>query len=97
MTNIRTRQLGYAEYGISKAEISKLLRVCRASGFPYRALVAEAAQKTNPEIAESLVRNICDRECWMLGNAYIDEASFYGYRKKCLYYLRIKLKYAGKM
>ena len=85
---MRTRLKKYTDYGMTREEARQIIRFCRARDFLHRDLVVAAAQKANPQLEAYLVKNICDKIGWVESGAPIDERSFYGWRKKCLYILR---------
>ena len=85
---MRTRLKKYSDYGMTWDEARKIIRFCRAPGFQYRHLVVSAAHRANPQIESYLVQNLCDRVGWIESGAPIDERSFYGWRKRCIFFLR---------
>lgn len=85
----------YSDYGLTREEARKIIRICRRPDFAYRDLVVSAAKQSNPEIWEHIVRNLCDREYWINSGVYIDERSFYGWRKKCIFLLEPELRKKG--
>lgn len=85
---MRTRLKKYSDYGMTREEARKIIRYCRTSNFVYRNLVVSAAYRANPEIYTYLVENICDRVGWIESGVPIDERSFYGWRKRCIFFLK---------
>ena len=85
---MRTRLKKYSDYGMTREEARKIIRFCREPGFRHRDLVVSAARRANPQLETYLVKNLCDRVGWIESGAPIDERSFYGWRKRCIFFLK---------
>lgn len=93
---MQIRLARYEDYKMSEAEAREILEICRAPAFAYRELVVSAAIKSNPYIADSLVKSICDRRSWTKQmDICIAENSFYGYRRKALAILKPQFEALG--
>ena len=94
---MQVRLTSYEHYGMSKAEVRKILEMCRSPNFP-RYIALSAATETNPDIALQLVKSICDRASYAKMTAVpISENSFYGYRRKCIFLVGEELKRLGRI
>lgn len=85
---MKTRKMGYSDYGFAPGEEKKLIKYCRRSDFAESLLLKDACRDSNECIADNLFFSI------VYGMSYnkltcknyipLSEVDFYAYRRKAL-------------
>lgn len=99
---MRTREMGYSDYGFDGKEEKRLKEYCRNKTFnDYDAfLLMQSAVAANPDLANdmyySLVNGISYDKISVVKYIPISKSDFYGYQRKCLAIFRNFLIMCGK-
>ena len=87
---MRTREMYFSHYGITKAESKELLK--KATFPENRELVKRAAEMANPMLKNSLILSMSENLSYDKVDRrmciWIKNDDFYGYRRKALYYFK---------
>lgn len=83
---MRTREMGYLDYGITEEEKIYILDFCRKSNEEDKKLIKYALGDLNPYIAPfvyySLVDNLSYEDICAKNYLYLGKGDFYGYRRQ---------------
>lgn len=98
--SIRTREMGYDDYGLGPGEDKRLKKYCTSPDFDDHMLLLNSALGANKYLASDLYYSIAkglsyedmDRTCYIP----ISKGDFYGYQRKTLYIFRDMLRLYGK-
>ena len=97
---MRTREKGFADYGFSQGEETKLKEWCRKPDFSEEFLLLESAKMANKDIFNdiyfSIVRGVSYEKMDSKVYQNIDKGSFYGYQRKTLAIFRAGLIECGR-
>lgn len=97
---MRTREKGFADYGFSPGEETKLKEWCRKPDFSEEFLLLESARMANASIFNdiyfSIVRGVSYEKLDFKVFQNIDKGSFYGYQRKTLAIFRAGLIEVGR-
>ena len=85
---MRTREKGYADYGISIDEAKRLKEYCSSAQFAEHGMLMECAISSNqsiaPELYFSIVKSVSYDELIKIKHIFLPKTDFYGYQRKCL-------------
>lgn len=97
---MRTRQKGFADYGFSPGEETKLKEWCRKPDFAEEFLLLESAKMANASIFNdiyfSVVRGVSYEKMDFKVYQNIGKGDFYGYQRKTLAIFREALIECGR-
>lgn len=97
---MRTRQKGYADYGISEQEVKLLKEWCKKADFHEEFLLFESARMANSEIFNdiyfSIVKGLSYEKMDTKTGQYIGKGDFYGWQRKTLAIFREALIECGR-
>lgn len=83
---MRTREMSYADYGLTDREVEYIKCFCRKSDEEQKKLIKFALSELQPYIAPfifySLVDGLSYEDICTKDYLYIDKGSFYGYRRQ---------------
>lgn len=86
---MKTRKMGYSDYGFRDGEAKQLQKYCRRPDFAESFLLKEACQDSNENIADdlycSIVHGISYNKLTRKKYIPLPEVDFYGYRRKALF------------
>lgn len=93
---MRTRYLGYVDYGISEEERKELFRMCRSTDKSTEQALMEAVHESNKAIAEELYQSLHDGVSFehldaVKGLLPVSKEDFYAYRRQALYLFKEKI------
>lgn len=93
---MRTRHLGYADYGIGEEERKELFRMCRSTDRDTEQALMEAAHESNEAIADELYQSLHDGVSYehldaVRGLLPVSKEDFYAYRRQALYLFKEKV------
>ena len=97
---MRTREMGYDDYGFGFGEEKRLKEFCQSPEFPEGFLLLESAMKVNANIGNDLYYSITSGVSYdKLANIkyiLISRPDFYGYQRKTLAIFRAALIECGR-
>lgn len=98
---MRTRYLGYVDYGISEEERKELFRMCRSTDKSTEQALMEAVHESNKAIAEELYQSLHDGVSFehldaVKGLLPVSKEDFYAYRRQALYLFKEKMMARNK-
>ena len=97
---MRTREKGFADYGFSQGEETKLKEWCRKPDFTEEFLLLESAKMANKDIFNdiyfSIVRGVSYEKMDFKVYQNIGKGDFYGYQRKTLAIFRDGLIECGR-
>lgn len=97
---MKTREMGYRDYGFDVGEEKRLKDYCRRSNFSDHKTLMDSAISSNPYMAADLYYSIVGGVSYddLIKIKYIPlpKSDFYGYQRKCLSIFRNFLLMYGK-
>lgn len=98
---MRTRYLGYADYGISETECKELFKMCQSTDRNTEQALKVAAHESNEAIAEELYQSLHDGVSFehldaVRGTLPVSKEDFYAYRRQALYLFKEKMTAQNK-
>lgn len=97
---MKTRETGYADYGLDRSEVKRLKEYCKSTEFKEHKTLMDSAISSNPCIASdlyySLATGISYDELTRVRYIPLPKGDFYGYQRRCLSTFRNFLLMFGK-
>lgn len=98
---MKTREMSYKDYGISRKEEIELKNRCKKMEQEECRMLFESAISANPDIFNQIYYSLAEGcsydELRKIHYIPISKVDFYGYQRKCLYKFKNLLLLSGKL